>query len=101
MDAIIVDPSAGEKGTSTSKEAAWAGTAEGPSRGIFSIVRRNVVGTAAVRESYSLAPCHRFFVSSGCGLLIEEGCVLTLRIALRGRFNDVSSMVTHSRVINR
>ena len=80
MDAIIVDPSAGEKGTSTSKEATWAGTAEGSSRGIFSIMRRNVVGTAAMRKSYSLAPCHHLFVSSGCGLLlIGDGYVLTCR----------------------
>ena len=63
MDAIVIDPPMGEKGTSTSKEAAWAGTAEGHSDGIFNVVHRNVVGTASMRKSYSLAPCHHLFVS--------------------------------------
>lgn len=65
MDAIIIDPPAGEKGTTNSTEATWPGTADGPSHGIFSILRRNVVGTATMRKSYSLAPCHHLFVSFG------------------------------------
>ena len=63
MDAIVIDPSAGEKGTPTSKEAPWAGAGEGHSGGIFNAVHRNVVGAANVRKSYSLAPCHHLFVS--------------------------------------
>lgn len=77
MDAIIVDPHAGEGGTFTSKEAAWAGAVEGHSHGIFSAVRRNVVGTANIRKSYSLAPCHHLFVSFGYGMFTEESCTLT------------------------
>jgi hypothetical protein len=63
MDAIVIDPNAGEKGASTSKEAPWAGAVEGHSGGIFSVVHRNVVGAANVRKNYSLAPCHHLFVS--------------------------------------
>lgn len=63
MDAIVIDPPTGEKGTSTSKEAPWAGVVEGHSDGIFKVVHRNVVGTANLRKNYSLAPCHHLFVS--------------------------------------
>ena len=70
MDAIIIDPPTGEKGTSTSKDAAWAGAVEGHSGGIFSVVHRNVVGTANMRKNYSLAPCHHLFVSLGCRVFI-------------------------------
>lgn len=79
MDAIIVDPPAGEKGTSTSKDAAWVGAVEEHSGGIFSVVHRNVVGTANMRKSYSLAPCHHLFVSFSCRLFIEECCTLKCR----------------------
>jgi hypothetical protein len=79
MDAIIVDQSAGDKGTPASKDAAWAGAVEGHSSGIFSVVHRNVVGTANMRKSYSLAPCHHLFVSLGYRLCIEERCTLTHR----------------------
>ncbi|KAF9644702.1 hypothetical protein BDM02DRAFT_3190363 [Thelephora ganbajun] len=61
MDVIIVDPLMGEKGASTSKETAWAGAVEGQSSGVFNVVHRNVVGTASIRKSYSLAPCHHLF----------------------------------------
>jgi hypothetical protein len=63
MDAILVDQPAGEKGTSASKEAPWAGAAEAHTGGIFNTVHRNVVGAANIRKSYSLAPCHHLFVS--------------------------------------
>jgi hypothetical protein len=63
MDAIAIDPTAGEKAISTSKEAPWAGAVEAHSGGIFSVVHRNVVGATNVRKSYSLAPCHHLFVS--------------------------------------
>ena len=70
MDTIIIDPPAGEKETSTSKDAAWTGAVEGHSGGIFGAVHRNVVGTANMRKNYSLAPCHHLFVSLGCRLFI-------------------------------
>ena len=69
MDAIIVDTPAGEKGTSTTEGAPWAGGVEGHSSGIFNVVHRNVVGTANIRKSYSLAPCHHLFVSANFSLL--------------------------------
>jgi len=72
MDAIIFDPPAGEKGISTSKDAAWAGAVEGHSSGIFNVVHRNVVGTANMRKSYSLAPCHHLFVSLGYELFMRN-----------------------------
>jgi len=75
MDAITVDSPAGEKGASPAKEAAWAGTAEGQSGGILDAVHRNVVGTASMRKSYSLAPCHHLFVSLCSGPLILVLCV--------------------------
>ena len=77
MDAILVDPPAREKGTSTSKDAAWAGAVEGHSDGILNVVHRNVVGAANMRKSYSLAPCHHLFVSFGCRLLIGKFITLT------------------------
>jgi len=83
MDAIIVDPHGGEKGSSTSKEAAWAGTVEGHSGGIFNVVHRNVVGTASMRKSYSLAPCHHLFVSLGYRLLVLKCYTLTRRLFAR------------------
>ncbi|KAF9779793.1 hypothetical protein BJ322DRAFT_1086479 [Thelephora terrestris] len=63
MDAILVDPSMGEKGSPASKEASWAGTAESHPGGIFNVVHRNVV-EAKIRKSYSLAPCHHLFHTS-------------------------------------
>jgi len=72
MDAIIVDPPAGEKETSMSKDTAWTGAVEGHPGGIFSVVHRNVVGAANMRKSYSLAPCHHLFVSLGCGLSVRS-----------------------------
>jgi hypothetical protein len=77
MDAILVDPSMGEKGSPASKEASWAGTAESHPGGIFNVVHRNVV-EANIRKSYSLAPCHHLFVSFffAAGLIFECG-VLT------------------------
>ena len=72
MDAIIVDPPAGERGSSASKEAAWAGSIESHSGGILNVVHRNVVGAANMRKSYSLAPCHHLFVSFGRGLFTSE-----------------------------
>lgn len=77
MDAIIIDPTGGEKGTPVSGEAAWAGAVEARSSGIFSVVRRNVVGTVNMRKSYSLAPCHHLFVSLGCKLLVWKRCMFT------------------------
>ena len=77
MDAIIVDSPAGEKGTSASKESAWAGVAEGHPSGIFNVVHRNVVGAANMRKSYSLAPCHHLFVSFRHTLLDSECRILT------------------------
>ena len=77
MDAIIIDPPAGEKGTPASKEASWAGTAESQPGGIFNVVHRNVVGTAGIRKNYSLAPCHHLFVSFRFGHLIFECRALT------------------------
>ena len=64
MDAIMVDLPAGERRSFTSKESARDGVVESNSSGIFNVVHRNVVGTANMRKSYSLAPCHHLFVSS-------------------------------------
>ena len=72
MDAITVDPPAGEKETSMSKDTAWTGAIEGHPSGIFSVVHRNVVGAANMRKSYSLAPCHHLFVSLGYGLFMRS-----------------------------
>jgi hypothetical protein len=77
MDAIVIDQPAGEKGTATSKEGTWAGEVEGDSGGILNVVHRNVVGTANMRKSYSLAPCHHLFVSLDCGLWIPRISPLT------------------------
>lgn len=72
MDAITVDPPAGEKETSMSKDTAWTGAIEGHPSGIFSVVHRNVVGAANMRKSYSLAPCHHLFVSLGYRLFMRS-----------------------------
>jgi len=77
MDAIIVDPPVGEKGSSASKEAAWAGAIDGHSGGILDVVHRNVVGAANMRKSYSLAPCHHLFVGFCCSLFILACDALT------------------------
>ena len=94
MDAIIVDPPVGEKGYSTSKDAAWTGAVEGHSDGIFNVVHRNVVGSANMRKSYSLAPCHHLFVSFSRGLLIRKlttptypfFCILAYFLSRNGTF---------------
>ena len=78
MDAIIVDPPAGERGSSVSKEAAWTGAIENNSGGILSVMHRNVVGAASMRKSYSLAPCHHLFVSLHYGLFLS-GCHAFIR----------------------
>ena len=77
MDAIIVDPPVGEKGSSVSKEAAWAGATESHPSGILDVVHRNVVGAANMRKSYSLAPCHHLFVGFAQGSFVSECHVLT------------------------